>query len=183
MFPRTCFQEGKYCFQGNAHSETEPEDYKRPRSGQDLPGRNFPDLRFFAEVGRGFSRSEASRRSGVGCATGGLRGGQAADLPPGGFAEVGNASKAGPGGRESTCLGRGRANPSQARIFPTSANSRRSGKFLPSISLPDLPMALLSQASGNKPTYKDKSSYSGSSFPYWKIGRPQLCSAMEWGNA
>ena len=100
----------------------------------------------------GFSRSEASRRSGVGCATGGLRGGRAADLPPGGFAEVGNASKAGPGGRESTCLGRGRANPSQARIFPTSANSRRSGKFLPSISLPDLPMALLSQASGNKPT-------------------------------
>ena len=142
------------------------QDYRRPKSGQDLPGRNFPDLRFFAEVGRGFSRSEASRRSGVGCATGGLRGGRAADLPPGGFAEVGNASKAGPGGRESTCLGRGRANPSQARIFPTSANSRRSGKFLPSISLPDLPMALLSQASGNKPTYKDKSSYSGFSFPY-----------------
>ena len=129
------------------------------RSGQDLPGRNFPDLRFFSKVRRTFPRSEASRRSGVGCATGGLRGGRAADLPPGGFAEVGNASKAGPGGRESTCLGRGRANPSQARIFPTSANSRRSGKFLPSINLPDLPMALLSQGSGIKPNFKGKSSY------------------------
>ena len=74
------------------------QDSRRPRSGQDWPGRNFPDLRFFAEVGRAFSRSEASRRSGVGFATGGLRGGRAADLAPGGFAEVGNASKAGPGG-------------------------------------------------------------------------------------
>ena len=154
----------KVCFSGPTKLIQKGPQAKR--SGQDLPGRNFPDLRFFAEVGRGFSRSEALRRSGVGCDTGGLRGGRAADLPPGGFAEVGNASKAGPGGRESTCLGRGRANPSQARIFPTSANSRRSGKFLPSISLPDLPMALLSQASGNKPTYKDKSSYSGFSFPY-----------------
>ena len=99
---KSCFQEGKYCFQGKAHLERKPQDYRRPRSGQDWPARNFPDLRFFAEVGREKSRSEASRRSGVGCAAGSLRGGRAADLPPGGFAEVGNASKAGPGGREST---------------------------------------------------------------------------------
>ena len=99
-FPKgkSCFQEGKSCFQGKAHLETKPQDYRRPRSGQDWPGRNFPDLRFFSEVGREKSHSEASRRSGLGCAAGGLRGGRAADLPPGGFAEVGNASKADPGG-------------------------------------------------------------------------------------
>ena len=124
----------------------------------------FSELCFSAEIGRKLSRSEASWRPGVGCAAGGLRGGRAADLPPGGFAEVGNASKADPGGRESTCLGRGRVNPSQAKKIPTSANSQRSGKFLPSINLPDLPMALLSQGSGNKPNFKHKSSYSAFHF-------------------
>ena len=107
----------------------------RPRSGQDLPGRDFPDLRFFAEVGNCPRRSRGGRESA-------------------------------PGGRESTVWGAGRANPSLAGIFPTSANSQRSGTSLPSLNLPDLPMALLSQGSGNKPTYKDKSSYSGFSFPY-----------------
>ena len=172
QFLGICFKKGNPAFKGgNPALRGGPiwrqnQQYRRPRSGQELPGRNFPDLRIFLKVGRTFSRSEASRRSGIGFAAGGLRGGRAADLPQGGFAKVGNASKAGPGGRESTCLGRGRANPSQARIFPTSANSQRSGKFLPSINLPDLPMALLSQGSGNKPNYKGKSSYSGFSFPY-----------------
>ena len=89
-----CFKNGNPVFKAR-NPVSKP---RRPRSGQDLPGRNFPDLRFFAEVGREKSHSEASRRSGVGCAAGSLRGGQAADLPLGGFAEVGNASKADPGG-------------------------------------------------------------------------------------
>ena len=93
---------------------------------------------FPAEVGRRICPREASRRSGM-------------HRKP--------ALEA-----ENPC--RGRANPSQARIFPTSTNSRRSGKSLPSMNLPDLPMALLSQGSGIKPIYKGKSSYSGFSFPY-----------------
>ena len=165
----SCFQEGKSCFQGKAHLETKPRDHRRPRSGQDCPGRNFPDLRFFAEVGRQISRSEASRRSGVGCAAGGLRGGRAADLTPGGFAEVGNASKAGPGGQESTCLGRGQANPSQARIFPTSANSRRSGKFLPSRNLPDIPSTSSARVRETSPITKANPAIQVFHFPIKKL--------------
>ena len=89
------------------------------------------------------------------------------------FAEVGNCPRrsrggreSAPGGRESTVWGAGRANPSRAGISPTSANSQRSGKSLPSLNLPDLPMALLSQGSGIKPNFKGTSSYSGFSFPY-----------------
>ena len=88
-----------------------------PRSGQDLPGRDFPDLRFFAEVGNCPRRSRGGRESA-------------------------------PGGRESTVWGAGRANPSRAGIFPTSANSQRSGKSLPSLNQPDptiCQMVLLSQ--------------------------------------
>ena len=77
-----------------------------PRSGQDLPGRDFPDLRFFAEVGNCPRRGRGGRESA-------------------------------PGGRESTVWGAGRANPSWAGIFPTSANSQRSGESLPSLNLPD----------------------------------------------
>ena len=79
-----------------------------PRSGQDLPGRDFPDLRFFAEVGNCPRRSRGGRESA-------------------------------PRGRESTVWGAGRANPSRAGIFPTSANSQRSGESLPSLNLPDPP--------------------------------------------
>ena len=85
-----------------------------PRSGQDLPGRDFPDLRFFAEVGNCPRRSRGGRESA-------------------------------PGGRESTVWGAGRANPSRAGIFPTSANSQRSGKSMPSLNLPDPQMVLPSQ--------------------------------------
>ena len=77
-----------------------------PRSGQDLPGRDFPDLRFFAEVGNCPRRSRGGRESAA-------------------------------GGRESTIWGAGPANPARARIFPTSANSQRSGKSLPSLNQPD----------------------------------------------
>ena len=90
-----------------------------PRSGQDLPGRDFPDLRFLAEVGNCPRRSRGGRESA-------------------------------PGGRESTVWGAGRANPSRAGIFPTSANSQRSGKTLPGLNLPDPQIVLPSQGSGSQ---------------------------------
>ena len=109
-----------------------------PRSGQDLPGRDFPDLRFLAEVGNCPRQSCGGRESA-------------------------------PGGRESTIWGAGRANPSRAGIFPTSANSQRSGKSLPSINLPDLPMALLSQGTKTYPQFKDISP----GYLFWKQAQVQ----------
>ena len=162
---KSCFQQGKsFSTKGNPVSKKgNPAFRGKPIRRQNLkttggpgqarigPAGIFPTSAFVAEVGREKSHSEASRRSGVGCAAGGLRGGRAADLPPGSFAEVGYASKADPGGRESNRPGKGQANPSQAKIFPTSVIFQRSGNFLSSINLPDLLVAPLRQDSGIKP--------------------------------
>ena len=106
--------------------------FRNPASGEGPFGDKISELQE-AQVGPGLARQGFSRPPL-------FRGGRASGMPPGAFAEVGR--------RPSTCLGRGRANPSQARIFPTSAIFQRSVNFLPSINLPDLLMAPVRQDSG-----------------------------------
>ena len=126
-----------------------------------------------------FPTGAKKQGSGIRFAAGRLRGGRELDLPLGGLAGVGNRiwrweARRGSGIHQNASLEA--ENPQfWAGVEQIQARQgfsrppicvRRSGKFLPSINLTDLPMALCSHDSGNKLNSKLISSYSGCSFPF-----------------